>query len=149
MSMPKTTTINIPAQLEEPEKAHVRHILLMTIDPAGRQPIPLSTNAVAAKRNRSKTCSSASKRGEDFAKLTTGILRRPAKENGGELLEFPRGQMVPEFEAAAFALSKDQISDVVVTAYGFHIASNRWARRRLKKWPMLILLQTSKKDSLG
>jgi parvulin-like peptidyl-prolyl isomerase len=34
---------------------------------------------------------------------------------------FGRGAMVPEFEAAAFALEVDAISDVVKTAFGFHL----------------------------
>ena len=44
-----------------------------------------------------------------------------SKDNGGELPAFPRGQMVPEFEAAAFSLTNNQISDVVTTQYGYHI----------------------------
>jgi len=111
-----------PANFEEPEKTHVRHILLMTIDPSARQPIPLSTNAVAAKRKQIDDLLKRAKAGEDFAKMATEFSEDPgSKENGGELPEFPRGQMVPEFEAAAFSLSKDQISDVISTAYGFHI----------------------------
>ena len=35
--------------------------------------------------------------------------------------EFPRGQMVPEFEATAFSLTNNQVSDVVTSQFGFHI----------------------------
>ena len=109
-----------PADFEQPEMAHVRHILLMTIDPATRT--PLSTNAVAAKRKQAESLLKRVKGGEDFAKLAKEFSEDPgSKESGGELPEFPRGQMVPEFEAAAFSLAKNQVSDVVTTAFGFHL----------------------------
>ncbi|MEI8290323.1 MAG: peptidylprolyl isomerase [Verrucomicrobiota bacterium] len=109
-----------PADFEQPEMAHVRHILLMTIDPATRT--PLSTNAVAAKRKQIESLLKRVNGGEDFAKLAKEFSEDPgSKENGGELPEFPRGQMVPEFEAAAFALTKNQVSDIVASQFGFHI----------------------------
>lgn len=109
-----------PAEFEEPEKAHVRHILLMTVDPATRTQLP--TNAVAAKRKQIDDIAAQLKKGEDFAKLAKQFSEDPgSKENGGELPEFGRGDMVPEFEAAAFALNKDQVSDVVTTMFGYHI----------------------------
>ena len=111
---------NHPADFEQPEKAHVRHILLMTIDPATRT--PLSTNTVAAKRKQIDDLLKQVKAGGDFAALAKQYSEDPgSKSNGGELPEFSRGEMVPEFEAAAFALAKDQVSDVTTTAYGFHI----------------------------
>lgn len=109
-----------PADFEEPEKAHVRHILLMTVDPATRA--QLSTNAVAAKRKQMDDLVKQIKEGKDFAALAKEFSEDPgSKANGGELPEFGRGDMVPEFEAAAFALNKDQVSDVITTMFGFHV----------------------------
>ncbi|HZL79237.1 MAG TPA: peptidylprolyl isomerase [Candidatus Limnocylindrales bacterium] len=108
------------AEFEESEKAHVRHILLMTVDPATR--MQLSTNTVAGKRKQIDDLLKRVKAGEDFAKLAKQYSEDPgSKENGGELPEFHRGEMVPEFEAAAFALTKDQTSDVVTSMFGYHI----------------------------
>jgi parvulin-like peptidyl-prolyl isomerase len=111
---------NHAAAFEEPEKAHVRHILLMTIDPASHS--PLSTNTVAAKRKLVDDLEKRLAGGEDFAALATQYSEDPgSKDNGGELPAFGRGDMVPEFEAAAFSLKPGQVSDVVTTVYGFHI----------------------------
>ncbi len=40
---------------------------------------------------------------------------------GGNLGVQPRGNLVPEFEAAAYQLKPDEVSDVVKTEYGYHV----------------------------
>ena len=59
--------------------------------------------------------------GADFPALAKEHSDCPSSNDGGSLGMFGRGAMVPEFEAAAFALEVDAISDVVKTAFGFHL----------------------------
>lgn len=60
--------------------------------------------------------------GENFATLAILYSEDPgSSKQGGELGLFGRGQMFPEFEAAAFSLDKGEISDIVKTDAGYHI----------------------------
>ena len=60
--------------------------------------------------------------GEDFKVLATLYSDDPGSASrGGELGFMSRGDLVPEFERAAFKLKKDEISEVVQSKFGFHI----------------------------
>jgi len=62
------------------------------------------------------------KEGADFSKTALEKSTDPsAKLNKGELGFIEKGQMVPEFEEAAFSLKIGELSEPVKSAYGYHI----------------------------
>lgn len=61
------------------------------------------------------------KAGEDYAALAGQFSADGSAAQGGLMRWFGKGRMVPEFETAAFALQKGQISDLVKSKFGYHI----------------------------
>lgn len=61
------------------------------------------------------------KKGEDFSALAREESKCPSSQQGGDLGWATRGMMVPEFENAAFALKKGQMSDAVKSSFGYHV----------------------------
>ena len=62
------------------------------------------------------------KKGDDFSTLAILYSEDPgSSKKGGELGMFKRGEMRPEFEAAAFKLKPGETSDIVETEDGYHI----------------------------
>jgi len=85
-----------------PNKIHCAHILVEKLS--------------VAQELRAKIA-----KGESFANLAKEYSIDVSKKRGGDLGFFGRGMMVSEFEKAAFALQKGQVSDVVKTQFGYHI----------------------------
>ena len=102
-------------RLTLPEQVRVRHILL-TWKPMG------TTDDRAAIREQMVPILERARAGEDFAALAREYSDDSATaQNGGDTGLFHRGQMVPAFEAVAFALQPGEISDPVETPFGVHI----------------------------
>jgi peptidyl-prolyl cis-trans isomerase C len=107
-----------PGVFEKPEQVRVLHILLVTRGPNG---LALPEAEVKAKREKMDDILKRAKAGEDFGSLVKLFSEDTnVKDKGGELT-FAREGRYLEFEAAAFSLAPGQISDVVMTQFGFHI----------------------------
>jgi peptidyl-prolyl cis-trans isomerase C len=63
----------------------------------------------------------AEKKAEKFAELAKANSACSSGANGGDLGTFGRGQMVPEFDKAAFEMKVGEISAPVKTQYGYHL----------------------------
>jgi len=62
------------------------------------------------------------KRGESFSELAKKFSIGPGAESGGSIGEITRGQMIPEFEDALFALKiPGEMSPIIETDFGYHI----------------------------
>src|SRR5262249_36535838 len=108
-----------PSKFEQPEMVRASHILLSTRDPETNKDLP--DEQKMAKRKKAEELLKRARAGEDFAKLARENSEDPgSKDRGGEY-QFSRGQMVPEFETAAFSLKTNEVSEIVTTQYGYHI----------------------------
>ena len=73
-------------------------------------------------RQRIDSIYNALKQGADFAELAKKVSQDPGSaRQGGELPFVSRGQLIKEFEDAAFALKDGEMSPVVESPYGYHI----------------------------
>jgi foldase protein PrsA len=91
------------ATLDKGEQVHARHILV-------------------ADEKTALLVESKLKSGEKFDALAAKYSVDPgSKDKGGDLGTFGKGQMVPVFEKAAFALKPDEISAPVKSPFGYHV----------------------------
>lgn len=93
---------NIDPKSNEYKEVHAAHILVQT-----------KSQATAVKYRIEG--------GESFLDVARKYSICPSGKMGGDLGYFGKGQMVEEFERAAFELPKGEISDPVQTDFGWHI----------------------------
>ena len=73
-------------------------------------------------KNKLETFKERIIKGEDFKVLATLYSDDPGSaKNGGELGFVGRGDLVPAFEAAAYKLKGDELSDIIKSEFGYHI----------------------------
>lgn len=110
---------------QEPEMVRAAHILIATRDTVTGK--PLTPEAKLQKKRLAESLVTRARAGEDFAKLVREFSQDAAsKDRGGEYTfprskDDPRRAMAPEFEAAAFSMKVNQVSDLVETGFGYHI----------------------------
>lgn len=93
-----------------PEQVRVRHILI-------------DARSCDAEKQIAQLLQQARAPGADFAALAQQYSQDPGSaRRGGDLGFFERGKMAPEFDKAAFSLTRPgEVSDVVRTQFGYHI----------------------------
>ncbi len=77
--------------------------------------------AKAAKKAQMEEIQKKLAAGADFAATATEVSECPSSRQGGDLGSFSRGQMVPEFEEAAFTQPIGEVGPIVETQFGYHI----------------------------
>lgn len=90
-------------QFKKEETVHAKHILVDDESKAKEIAEKISNNEISF---------------EDAAKEYSSC---PSNMNGGDLGEFSKGQMVPEFEKAAFEQKVGEVSEPVKTQFGYHL----------------------------
>ena len=91
-----------PQQFQAPEQIHVKHIIVGSREAAEKAMAELDT-------------------GRSFEAVAGETNMDDSRKRGGDIGWYSRGRLVPEFETAAFALKKGEVSDIVLTRYGYHI----------------------------
>ncbi|MFY9141622.1 peptidylprolyl isomerase [Sulfuricurvum sp.] len=98
-----------PDEFIDKEKIHARHILVKT---------EAEANAII----KSMKSLSGDKLKNEFIAQAKSKSTGPSAAKGGDLGYFPRGQMVPSFNDAAFAMKEGAISSVPVQSqFGYHV----------------------------
>src|SRR5438876_4841984 len=103
------------SEFDKPPQIRVAHLLVRIPEAGGSEGEDKARAKVAEIIKRAKA-------GEDFGTLARENSEDPgSKQNGGDLGLVRKGEMVPQFEQAAFALKAGEISSAPVrTPFGFH-----------------------------
>lgn len=110
------------APQQEREMFGAKHLLVM-YKGSLRAPPTIERTQEEAKKRAEEALAKAKKLGKDkFADVVKDYSDEPgAAQRGGDLGQFPKGAMVPEFQAALEKLKVDEISGIVETKFGYHV----------------------------
>ena len=101
-----------------PDKISASHILIMHKDSDNSRS---KLSKAEAKKKIDEILIDLKKDEKKFADIAINNSDCASSEQAGDLGEFGHGVMVKEFEEAAFKLEIGEISEVVETAFGFHV----------------------------
>ncbi len=96
-----------------------QHILFLTQDQTTGESFDAAT--LDEKRAKAEATLEKINGGEDFVSLMNELSEDTGLETYPDGYEFTKGEMVPQFEEAAFALEENAVSGIVETSYGYHI----------------------------
>lgn len=106
--------VKVHGRRPAPGEVKTRHLLLLTQG--------MDEEQKALRRHQIDSLRQVLADGADFIDLANRYTEDPSgRGNGGDLPYFGPGRMVPEFEAAAFALAPGELSQLVETSYGYHL----------------------------
>ena len=128
----KATQFTEPA--DQPDTVRASHILIMAEEGKAKP-----EEMKAALEKATKIMADLKKDPKKFEETARAESQCPSSRQGGSLGAFGKGQMVPEFEKAAFDLKVGELAGPVKTKFGYHII-----RRDPAKGPTVTPFETVK-----
>ncbi len=109
---------NAPLEVDETDEAVKASYIFIKPEPE----VPVAQRDTEAIRKIFEIRKRIVDDGEDFETVAKEVSEDPGSApNGGDLGCFSKGQMVPEFEDAAFSLDVGEVSQPVKTDFGYHL----------------------------
>ncbi|KYF53828.1 peptidylprolyl isomerase [Sorangium cellulosum] len=112
-----------PAKSAQPprEMFGAKHLLVM-YQGSRRAPATITRTKEEAKARATEAMTKAKADPSKFADIVKEYSDEPgADRRGGDLGKFPKGAMVPEFQAGLEKIKVGEVSDLVETPFGFHV----------------------------
>jgi peptidyl-prolyl cis-trans isomerase C len=104
-----------PQNFSSQEEVKASHILINSAEADSQE------KKDEALKKAKEIAGKAKAAGADFAELARTYSEGPSAPSGGDLGFFGKGRMVPAFEAAAFSMKVNEVSNPVLTQFGYHI----------------------------